>query len=282
MPIHETSYLSWEGTVLKRPRTWLVIALTGTRLVWKKTVAALFFAASIPFLVRTFQIYLASRIPNDGDLIQIKSVIKVDASLFMNFMRDQVLILLVILAYCGAGLIVNDRRFKALSIYFSRPVGFWDYIVGKFLIIFFYGGIVTIVPALMLFVMHLLVTDEAGFFAAYYWVPLSIVAQGVLILTVLGTFMLALSACAKGARSAIVAYFALLAIPAFLVELFQRYRDIGWISITRNLRQISEVLYGMDAPYRYPIWAAALSAMAVLAASIAVLRHRIKPTEVVK
>jgi hypothetical protein len=282
MPIHETSYLSWEGAVLKRPRTWLVIAVTGIRLAWKKTVAALLFAASIPFLIRAFQIYIASQISKEGDLLEIKNVIGVDAALFMNFMRDQILILLVVLAYIGAGLIVRDRRFKALSIYFSRPVGFWDYVVGKFLVIFFYGGIITIVPALMLFAMHLLITDEAGFFAEHFWVPLSIIAQGVLVLTVLGTFMLALSACARGVRSTIVAFFAVLAIPAFLVELFKRYRDIGWISITRNLRQISELLYGMEAPYRYPVWAAMLSALVVLAVSVVVLRHRIKPTEIVK
>ena len=282
MPIHETSYLFWEGSVLERPRAWLVIARTGIRLVWNKFVVGLLFAATIPFLVRTVQIYLASQIPDDGDLAALGSVIKVDAALFMNFMRDQLFILFIMLAYCGAGLIANDRRYKALSLYFSRPVSFWDYVTGKFLVLFFYGSIVTIVPALMLFVVQLFVTREAGFFADFYWVPLSIIAQGVLILIVLGGFMLALSAWARGVRSAIVAFFALIAIPAFIVELFQKYSDVGWIAITRNLRQLSELLYGRGAPYRYPVWAAVLSALVVVALSIAVLRWRIKPTEVVK
>ena len=282
MPIHETSYLSWEGSTLEKPRTWLVIARTGIRLVWKKVMAGILFAAAIPFLVRTVQIYLASQIPDEGDLAVLGSVIKVDETLFMNFMRDQLFILFIILAYCGAGLIANDRKHKALSLYFSRPVGFWDYVIGKFLIIFFYGSIVTIVPALMLFVVQLLVTKEPGFFADYYWVPLSIIGQGVVILVVLGGFMLALSAWARGSRSAIVSFFALIAIPAFIVELFQEYQDIGWIAITRNLRQLSELFYARGAPYRYPVWAAVLSALVVVALSIAVLRWRIKPTEVVK
>jgi ABC-2 type transport system permease protein len=275
MPIHEASYLSWEGSLLERPRTWLVIARTGVQLAWKKTVAGLLFASCIPFLIRAVQIYLASQILKEGDLA-------VDASLFMDFMRNQILILLIILAYCGAGLVANDRRFKALPLYFSRPVGFWDYVIGKLLVVFFYGGIVTVVPGLALFVMQLFLTDDAGFFASYYWVPLSIIAQGLLVLTVLGTAMLALSALAKGVRSAIVAFFAVLVIPAFLVELFQQFRDIGWIAITRNLRQISELLYGMGAPYRYPVWAGILSALVVVGAALAVLRFRIKPTEVVK
>ena len=104
----------------------------------------------------------------------------------------------------------------------------------------------------------------------------------VMLLLVLGGFMLALSSWARGARSAIVSFFAMLAIPAFVVELFQRYRDIGWIAITRNLRQLSEPLYGRGVPYGYPLWGAILSALVVVALSIAVMRWRIKPTEVVK
>lgn len=282
MPIHETSYLSWEGSLLEKPRTWLVIARTGIRLVWRKVMAGIIFAATIPFLIRAVQIYLASQIPDEGDLAILDSVMRIDETLFMNFMRDQLFILFVILAYCGAGLIANDRKHKALAIYFSRPVGFWDYVTGKFLVIFFYGSVITIVPGLILFIVQLLVTKEPDFFSEYYWVPLSIIAQGVLIIVVLGGFMLALSSWARGVRSALVSFFAMIAIPAFIVELFQRYRDIGWIAITRNLRQLSEPLYGRVTPYDYPLWAAILSALILVSLSIAVLRWRIKPTEVVK
>ncbi len=282
MPIHEASYLSWDGAVRERPRTWLVIARTGIRLAWKKVMAGIIFAATIPFLVRAVQIYLASQIPDEGDLAVLDSVIRIDETLFMDFMRDQLMILFIILAYCGGGLIANDRKHKALSLYFSRPVDFRDYVIGKFLVIFFYGSVITIAPALLLFVAQLLVTKEPGFFAEYYWIPFSIIAQGVLIMTVLGLFMLALSSWARGVRSAIVSFFAMLAIPAFIVELFQRYHDVGWIAITRNLRQLSEPLYGRGIPYKYPLWAAVLSAAAVVALSAAILRWKIKPTEVVK
>jgi ABC-type transport system involved in multi-copper enzyme maturation permease subunit len=282
MPIHEASYLSWEGSIRGKPRTWLVIARTGVRLVWRKVLAGIMFAATVPFLVRTVQIYLASQVPGEGDLAVLDSVIRVDEGLFLNFMRDQLFILFVVLAYIGAGLIANDRKHKALSLYFSRPVGFQDYVFGKFLVIFFYGSVITILPALLLFVVQLFVTKETGFFAEYYWVPLSIIAQGVLILVVLGGFMLAISSWARGVRSAIVAFFAMIAIPAFIVEFFQKYRDVGWIAITRNLRQLSEPLYGHDVPYRYPLWAAILSAAAIVALSLAILRWRVKPTEVVR
>ena len=282
MPIHESSYSSWEGRTLEKPRTWLIIARTGIRLVWKKIVVLILFAATIPFLVRAGQIYISSKLPDEESITEIARMIEVDETLFMNFMRDQMIVLLVLIAVSGAGLIANDRKYKALSLYFSRPVSFWDYVMGKFIVIFFYGGLVTIVPALLLYGLQLLVTIEPGFFEKYYWVPFSILAQGVIVLTLLGALLLALSSLAKGTRSAIVAFFALITIPAFIVQLLSSIRDIGWISVTRNLRQLSEVLYGQAAPYRYPLWAAVIAWVAVIALSVLVLKKRIKPTEVVK
>ena len=283
MPIHESTYGSWEGRPLEKPKTWLIIARTGVRLVWKRVVALVLFVATIPFLVRAGQIYLSSRLSEDEDsIIELAQMIEVDETLFMNFMRDQMIVLLVLLAVCGAGLIANDRRFKALSLYFSRPVSFWDYVAGKFLIIFFYGGLVTILPALLLFGLQLLATPKPGFFENYYWVPFAIIAQGVIVLTALGALLLALSSFAKSSRAAIVAFIALITIPAFIAQLLSSIRDIGWISVTRNLRQLSEIIYGQSLPYRYPIWAAVTAWVILVAAAILLLRKRIRPTEVVK
>jgi ABC-type transport system involved in multi-copper enzyme maturation permease subunit len=282
MPIHESTYSSWGGRTLEKPRTWLIIAKTGARLVWRKSMALLLFVATIPFLVRAGQIYLSSKLPDDESIIDLAAAIEVDEKLFMNFMRDQMIVLLVLLAVCGAGLIANDRRFKALSLYFSRPVSFWDYVIGKFVIIFFYGSLITILPALLLYGLQLLVTVEPGFFGNYYWVPFSILVQGAIVLIVLSALLLALSSLARGTRSSIVAFFALITIPAFMVQLLSSIKDIGWISVTRNLRQLSEVMYGQAAPYRYPLWAAVTAWVVVVAVSVLVLRKRIKPTEVVK
>jgi ABC-2 type transport system permease protein len=282
MPIHESTYSSWEGRTLERPRTWLIIARTGIRLVWKRIVALILFAATIPFLIRAGQIYVSSKLPEAESITEIARMIEVDETLFMNFMGTQMIVLLVLLAVCGAGLVANDRKFKALTLYFSRPVSFWDYVMGKFIVVFFYGSLITILPALLLFGLQLLVTVEPGFFGNYYWVPFSILAQGVIVLTALSAILLALSSLAKGTRSALVAFFSLITIPAFIVQLISSIKDIGWISVTRNLRQLSELLYGQAAPYRYPVWAAVTAWIVVVALSVLVLRKRIKPTEVVK
>lgn len=282
MPIHEESYAVWEGAILERPRTWMVIARTGVRLVWRRVLAILLFVAAIPFLFRAGQIYIASRISGQSFLSDLASAMEIDAGFFMNFMKGQTLIFLIIIAFSGAGLIASDRKYNALPLYFARPVHFWDYVSGKFLIVVFYGGLVTIVPALLLFVLQLLLTEESGFFAAYYWVPLSIIAMGALMLAVLGGIMLAVSAFARGIRSAVVALFALVYIPDLLSKILSVFRDAGWISIRDNIEQVAAALFGASNPHSYSFWVGFIILTAIVLVCIGALRWRIKPTEVVK
>lgn len=282
MPIHEESYAAWEGAILERPRTWMVIARTGVCLAWRKILAILIFIAAIPFLFRAGQIYIASRISGQSFLEDFAGSIRIDAGFFMNFMNGQMLLFLIIVALCGAGLVANDRKYRALPLYFAKPVNFWDYVSGKFLILAFYGGLVTIVPALLLFVMQLLVTREQGFLAAHYWVPLSIVAMGALMLVVLGGLMLTVSAFARGTRSAIIAIFALIYIPNLLAKILSMFRDVGWISISRNIEQVAAVLFDAGNPRDYSPWVGFVILTVIVAACVGALRWRIRPTEVVK
>lgn len=282
MPIHEESYAVWEGAVLERPRTWVVIARTGVRLVWRKLLVVLLFIAAIPFLFRAGQIYVASRVGGVGSFLEdIAGAIEVDAGTFMNFMQDQTLIFLIIIALTGAGLVASDRKHNALPLYFARPVHFWDYVSGKFSVIVFYGSLVTVVPALVLFLMQLLLTTESGFFASYFWVPLSIVATGAMMLAVFGGIMLAVSAFARGTRSAVVALFALVYIPELLAKILSMFRDVGWISVRRNVEQVAAVLFGEANPRAYTSWAGFIVLAAIVLLCVVALRWRIKPTEIV-
>ncbi|MBN1163029.1 MAG: ABC transporter permease subunit [Candidatus Krumholzibacteriota bacterium] len=282
MPIYERSYLSWEGQLLDKPRTWWIIGRTGVRLAWKKSVALLLILAAVPFIFRAGQIYLSSRMGNTSFLAELAEGIQIDAGFFMSFMKDQTFLLLLILIVCGAGLIANDRKFKALPIYFSKPVGFWDYLIGKFLVIVCYGGVITVIPAILLFIGQILLTGTPGYFSRYYYVPFSILGLGAATLVTLGGIMLVLSALSRGTRSAAIIFFALVYIPEMLRRIFSGMNDWGWISIRANILQLGAILFGLRRPYPFPGCLAFLSLAVVTAACLAVLRHQIRPTEVVK
>ena len=282
VPIFEETYRSWHGRLEAKPRTWWVIARTGARLAWRKAMIILLLLASVPFLVRAVQIYLISRMEGDIEIARAMQGLQIDARFFAGFLRGQTFFLILVLILAGAGLIANDRKFRALTIYFSKPVGFWDYVAGKFLVIGFYGGLVTLVPGLALFILKVLMARDAAFLKAYYWIPAALLGQVLLALLILGGVVLALSSAARGARPAAIAYFAVLTFPDLLREILPGIPEVGLISLTADLRQTAAFLFGLERPFGYPVgWGLAAMA-AVLFLSLGALWAKVKPTEVIR
>jgi hypothetical protein len=101
-------------------------------------------------------------------------------------------------------------------------------------------------------------------------------------MTVLGGVMMALSALARGTRSAVIALFAVIYIPELLVQILSKFRDIGWISVRSNVIQLEAVLFGVENPYGYAIWTGVFVIAAVVLLCAGAMWLRVKPTEVVK
>ncbi len=292
MPIYEETYHAWNGQLVANPRTWWVIAKTGVRLAWKRIMVWLLILSSLPFLFGAGQIYVSTRLAETipiGDMpIQEMPIaeaalqFQIDPQFFSDFLQGQALFLFFILIVAGAGLIANDRKLKALAIYFSKPLGFWDYTAGKLLVVGAYGGLVTIVPALLLFLMKVLLSQDATFLETYYWIPFSILGQSLVALLVLGGAMLALSAVASGGRAAALLFFGLLTLPDIFPQIIPGVPELGLLSIGANLGQVTAMLFGVDRPHDYSAWLALIALAAVVAAAVGVLKLKIRPTEVVR
>ena len=56
--------------------------------------------------------------------------------------------LVVVLAFAGAGLIADDLKHSALQLYFARPLGKKDYLIGKMAVVAFFVLILTAVPGI--------------------------------------------------------------------------------------------------------------------------------------
>jgi len=281
MPIYEKSYLSWQGRLLERPMTWFVIAKTGIRLAWRKSLGIILFISFIPFIFRAGQIYILSRFGDEETLLKMVSGVQIDAEFFMSFLKGQAFLLLLLIIVTGAGLIANDRKYKALPIYFSKPVGFWDYVIGKLLIIGSYGLLITIVPALILYLMRALLTQNTDFIQTYYWVPLSIVVWSTAALLVLGGLTLAVSAFSRGSRAASILLFSIIYVPELLRVILAKIPNIGLISLHATLNQLGAALFGTSRPFSFSIgWGMAVL-IGILGLSILVLKMKVRPTEII-
>lgn len=286
MPIYEETYRPWEGQLEKNPRTWWVIARTGVKLFWKKWMILLLLLASIPFFVRAVQIYLMSRYGDQiriggEDIGRIVDGFRINPKFFFDYLNGQGFFLILVLILAGAGLIARDRKLNALPIYFSKPVGFWDYIAGKFQIVAFYGGLVTFIPALVLWLFRVLLAPDASFINTFYWIPFALLLIASLNLFALGGVVLALSSVARSMRAAAILFFAVWIFPDLLRQILAKVPEIGLLSLNADLRQISAVILGVAKPFDFSVWWALIIVLVVILLSGLALRLRVKPTEVV-
>lgn len=282
MPIYEESYRSWHGQLDGKLWTWFVIAKTGIRLLWKRGMILLLLLSSIPFFVRAVQIYLMTRYGDQVNIGQVVDGFKINPGFFYSFLQGQTFLLLLVLIFSGASLIANDRKFKALPLYFSKPVGFGDYVLGKFLVVGFYGSLVTVVPGLILFLVRVALARDASFLKTFYWVPLSLLGYTAIALVVLGGLILALSSAARGTRSAAILFFAIIMFPDVFRQILSRIPEVSLFSLTADLRQVGAALFAQQAAFPVATvwsWVALVVAVAV---TFGVLWLKVRPTEVVR
>ncbi len=282
MPIYEEVYRPWHGQLVPNPRTWLIIARTGIRLHWKRAMIYTLLFSTIPFLIRAGQIYAATRLADFPQFAQMVQELKIDAAFFSGFLQGQAFFVFLVLIIAGAGQIANDRKFRALSIYFSRPVLFCDYISGKFLIVGWYGSLITLVPGLILFLFMILLSTDGTFFSDHWWVPLALLGQSAIILLSLGGVILALSALTGRARSAAILFFGLLTIPEMIRGILPGLPSLGFISLQALLKQSNAFLFGQELPYEFSSWAGLVVLAVITGLSLVALWQRVRPTEVVR
>lgn len=289
MPIYEQQYRIWSGNLQEKPKTWWVIARTGIHIVWKKmnkVLWAIFLIASVMFIIRALQIVVMAYEDRTAvtkllfEMIQGIEGLKINATFFINFLYSRHFLLLLLVIVTGAGLIANDRRFKALQIYFSKPVDFWDYLAGKFLVIVFYGTSISLIPALILFFMQLLVGNDPDFLSSSFWVVFSIIGYTILMLGTLANLMLLLSALVSPGTAAVL-FIVIMEITKIFRLILSKIPEFGLISIDANLKQVGALLFGLEPPYPFsPLWAL-MMLIGLNILCLFILRMRLKPTEVV-
>ncbi len=282
MPVYDESYRSWEGQLISRPRTFLVIAKTGVRRLWKKGMILFILLAYLPFLVRAVQIFITTRLGDSSELVQAVKQLQVNPEYFFNFFKGQMFFLFLIIIFAGAGLIANDRRFNALTIYFSKPVSFWDYLTGKWLVVGFYGMLVSVVPGLLLFLLRVLLGQDMAFFNQYYWIPLAFIGSSLIAIITLGSLVLTLSALSKSMRTAAIFFIVVIWLPDLFRMILSKIPEVGLICLNRDIYQVGSQLFGIKAPYAFSIWTAAIVLVIVNIGFLMILKWRIRPTEVVK
>ena len=129
--------------------------------------------------------------------------------LLMSFFRySQAFLILMIVGFVTPTLISQDLRSRAYLLYFSRPIGKLEYILGKFAVPAAYIVFVSTLPALILYVFAILMSPSVDVFWTTWDIPIRIILSTFVLVIPTASFALMLSSLTEESRYASFAWFA--------------------------------------------------------------------------
>ena len=129
--------------------------------------------------------------------------------LLLAFMRvPQAVLLAVVIGLIAPSLISRDLRAKAWLVYFTRPVGRIEYLLGKATILGALVATITVLPALSLWLMGVLVSPSMWVAVDTWDLPLKAVAASIVLAVPTVLLALAYSSLTAESRIASFAWFA--------------------------------------------------------------------------
>jgi ABC-2 type transport system permease protein len=214
-----------------------------------------------------------------GDIVDLYS--------YSNYLWSIGALLPIFLAAQAPELVVNDMRHRVLPLYFSRPIGRFDYVFAKLVALSLALLGLTLLPVLVLFVGRVLAAedllaalgDEIGALPA-------IVGSGLLHAVVLASLGLAICSLAARRAYAAGAVLAVFLIGGVVSGTFQGQETLGleWVSPFTNplaiLDGAREWLFGgtvAESPVAaagVPLFTYGVAAAVLLAVSLAILAVR--------
>jgi ABC-type transport system involved in multi-copper enzyme maturation permease subunit len=165
MPVDRASYRPWEGTVRPSRRVTLAIAGTMIRRSMKQRLVRYLVRIVVlgVCLVSGFWFYLA----NSGVVAELRQFMAIPGLDPLAAVNRLILMwtggfALLMAAVVGTPLIAEDHKARALPLYFSRPITHLDYVLGKFLTVFWFLALLFLLPPVFMYVIELGFSDEAG------------------------------------------------------------------------------------------------------------------------
>jgi ABC-type transport system involved in multi-copper enzyme maturation permease subunit len=291
MSIKEKGYTHWEGEFKEARLRWSPLSRYGIKLSFRrKFFKFLFFSTLVPSLVTLAMIYVSERLDDfaflsrDTDAI---SFLEVNPVFFLRYFNGSWLLFMIILllVFCGAGLIADDLKYNSLQLYFSRPLTKLDYFLGKASVIVFFLSCITLVPGLVFVLMKLLFAGNFQFLRQYPWLPFSILGYSLFITLFFTFYALFLSSLSKNKRYVAILIFGLYVFSDILFNIFNgifRNPYFSLLSIEKNLQQIGAVIFGQDPQFDIPWILSLLVILAFCGLSLFVLNKKIRGVEVVQ
>lgn len=291
MSIKEKGYSHWDGELKQKKFPWWPITRFGIVSTFRRKFFKLVFLVSLlPSIVYFAGIYISERMDDFKFMInetQQIDFLHITPKYFNSYFTNEFLLfwIVIILIFCGAGLISEDFKYNSLQLYFSRPLRKSQYFLGKASIIFFFLFLITLVPGLLLIILKLIFSGSFAFIAKYPWLPLSVIGYSVLVTWFFTSYALFLSSLSKNKRYVAVLIFGIYLFSNIFYEIFYgifRNQHFALVSLEANLKQIGALFFNQRLPYNIHWIYSLLIIIGFSLLALVAVKRKVRGVEVVK
>lgn len=295
MSIRDQSYKNYEGTLGAGSPLWWVVATHSLRLHWhfvrSKLLLFPIYFVFILFILATFGERMLAKTFGGGLGADPEAI-----SGFYEYALGylQVWVVALYFASSGGGVVAEDLRYRTIQLYFSKPLGKTDYIIGKFASLFMLGSIVTLIPTLLVVLVRMLVFVPSPSFSDVALKLAAVVGYDIVMLAVMCLMMMALSSLTPRTGYVVLAWAGLMLIPSVVSTVVGLVRTgeewPGLLSVAGSLGLGLKTLVGYEgfaqpgqlaaeALPEYMTWAPWCVVLALAAGAVGILYWRTSKLE---
>ena len=285
MPIYDQAYRKYEAReALRTVRFWPITREALRLLLARKAFLALLVMTWAPLLGFVIYVWGLTRLgPMGAD--GVAAALPKGGAVFAYFFAWQMPGALLLTTFAGAGLVANDLRTGAILVYLSRPLTRRDYVFGKLSVLLALNLFVTLVPALLLYLVSIALAPEHFLKWELAWLAPGIVLQALVLSLAISLPALALSSLSRSSRVAGLAFFGLVMGVDAVQEIVGRVAD--WpatllFSLRECVKALGNALLDPASQAAIPWVFPALVLVALGVGSLAVLRSRVRAVEIVR
>lgn len=206
---------------------------------------------------------------------------------YINFIEQQGVVVMILLAFSGGLLVGSDFRQRSLPFYLSRRIDRRHYIVGKLLTISALICLLTVLPALLLFIEFGMFTSSADYWIDNISVVGAVLAYGAVLCVVLSILLTTISAYLQRLAPIAITWSSLFVLLSRLGDyLHESTGDARWrlIDLWSNMHDTGRLFFGAFESAEYEQraqWAAAVLAATCLVCLV-LLARRVRAVEIVQ
>jgi hypothetical protein len=206
---------------------------------------------------------------------------------YINFIQGQSVIVMILLAFCGSLLVGSDFRAKTLPFYLSRRIDKRHYIVGKLLAVSAIVSILTVLPALLLFLEYGMFSASGGYWIDNWRIGVSVLAFGAVICVVNSILLVTISAYLQRIVPITITWASLFLLLGRLGEYMAREtQSEAWrlLDPWRDMRLVGRLCFGSfarESDRELAGWALVIL-VSLCAVALAALVYRVRAVDVVE